>query len=89
MYFVLLKHHQGTISCPVAMKHEVDSGNPTIGHLMFLIEGYKVCNNMVSMNTLPFFLTFSRSVWCFELFLSLSIGGLKLWNVFVACYWLP
>ena len=56
LYFVLLKRHQEIISCPDAIKHviytieftieskhEVDTGNPTIGHLMFLIEAYKVC----------------------------------------------
>jgi hypothetical protein len=41
-YFVLLKRHREVISDPAAMEHEAATGNPTIGHLVFLIEAYQV-----------------------------------------------
>ena len=42
MYFAPLKRHHKIISSPSAVKLEADMGNPTIGHLLFLIEAYKV-----------------------------------------------
>ena len=90
-YFVLLKRHQEIISCPVAMKHEADMGNPKIEHLVFLIEAYKVCLDTFDTCALLFPLSkifllvfFSRAALMHT---SLSIGGLKLWNVSAVCSW--
>jgi len=47
MYFVILKRHEQIISSPAAFKQEADIGNPTIGHLVCLIEAYKVCTDLL------------------------------------------
>jgi hypothetical protein len=56
----MLKKYQDIISSPAAMEREEASGNPTVGHLMFLIEAYKVS---LQFDRLRWFLLFH--IWHF------------------------
>jgi len=67
MYFVLLKRHHKIISSPSAVKHEAEMGNPTIGHLLFLVEAFKVCNdNIFNIHTSLHFLICLHSFTVFK-----------------------